>query len=292
MGIFLVQSRLRRKATLVTRSHQGKVSQPLRNPAVTDAYPLPIEKPRRLHLDWLFPVLVQPRRTFEKITAQAQAVWLTPLLILSLTAVFQVIAAGQIKQQAALSGQVELPPGFEYYSPEDQAQFQKAMEATQSPTFIYVLPALAAVSGVWAGWLLVGGLLHLALTMLGGRGAISVAMNIVAWSSLPLAVRELVRTASMLITHRLISSPGLEGFVPGGDGGLALYLAAFLALVDIYIIWHILLLVIGVRVASGLSRSKVWAGVLMVILPVLLLQALLTHLVSRLSNLTIIRPFF
>ena len=259
---------------------------------MTDALPLLPEKPRRLHLNWLLPILVQPRRTFEKIAAQAQSVWLTPLLILSLTAVFQVIAAGQIKQQAALSGQVELPPGFEYYSPEDQAQFQKAMEATQSPTFIYVLPALAAISGVWAGWLLVGGLLHLSLTMLGGRGAISLAMNIVAWSSLTFAIRELVRTASMLITHRLISNPGLEGFAPAGDGGVALYLAAFLSLIDIYIIWHIILLILGVRVASGLSRSKVWAGVLMVILPVLLLQALLTHLVSRLSNLTIIRPFF
>jgi len=259
---------------------------------VTDAFPLPIEKPRRFHLDWVLPVLFQPRRIFTKIAAQSQAVWLTPLLILSLTVILQVLAAGQIKQQTALSGQVELPPGFEYYSPEDQAQFQKAMEATQSPTFIYVLPALGAVAGVWVGWLLVGALLHLALTMLGGRGAISVALNLVAWASLPFAIRALIRATSMLITHRLIFNPGLQGFAPTGDSGLVLYLAAILALIDIYIVWHIILLVIGVRIASGLSIGKVWAGVLMVIVPVLFLQALLTYLVSRLSNLTIIRPFF
>jgi hypothetical protein len=257
---------------------------------VTDAFPLPIEKPRRLHLDWVLPVLFQPRRIFTKVAAQSQAVWLTPLLILSLTVILQVLAAGQIKQQAALSGQVELPPGFEYSSPEDQAQFQKAMEATQSPTFIYVLQALGAVAGVWVGWLLVGALLHLALTMLGGRGNWC-ALNLVAWASLPFAIRALVRATSMLFTHHLISTPGLQGFAPAGDSGLVLYLAAFLALIDIYIVWHIILLVIGVRISSGLSVGKVWAGVLMVIVPVLLLQALLTYLVSRLSNLTIIRPF-
>lgn len=38
-----------------------------------------------------------------------------------------------------------------------------------------------------------GGLLHLVLTMLGGRDSTGGALNIVAWAALPFALRDLVR---------------------------------------------------------------------------------------------------
>jgi hypothetical protein len=177
-------------------------------------------------------------------------------------------------------------------TPEDQAQFQQAMAATQGPVFIYVFPALLAVGGVWIGWLLVSGIIHLALTLLGGRGAPGSAMNLVAWSSLPFAVRSLVRIIAMLFTHQLITRPGLSGFAPQGEGNLAAYLAVFFSLIDIYVIWHIVLLIIGVRAASGLRMGKSVAAVILVILMVLALQALLTFGISRLAGLTVIRPFF
>ena len=260
---------------------------------MSEAIPLPVENPRRLHLDLVLPVLFSPRRAFARIAAQSGAVWLTPLLILTIMALIQVGVAGQIRQQAALAGgPVEVPPELQWMTPEDQAQFQQAMAATQGPVFIYVFPALLAIGSVWIGWLLVGGIIHLALTLLGGRGATGSAINLVAWSSLPFAVRSLVRIVAMLVTHQLINRPGLSGFAPQGEDNLAAYLAVFFSLIDIYIIWHIVLLIIGVRAASGLSIGKSVAAVVMVILSVSALQALLTFGTSRLASLTVIRPFF
>lgn len=234
----------------------------------------------------------RPRDTLREIANQPGSIWITPLLVLTLTAILLVVVAGPIKQAAAQSGQVELPPEFQYLSPEDQAKIQEAMAATQGPVFVYVFPALSAVAGVWIGWLVVGGLLHLSLTLLGGRGATGAAMNLVAWSALPFAIRDLIRTLYLLSADRLIAEPGLAGFASAGGSVFSLYLNKLLAAVDIYLVWQIALLVIGVRVASGLSRSKAITGVAIAVLLVIVLRTLFSSFIARLAGTTVIQPFF
>jgi hypothetical protein len=236
--------------------------------------------------------LFRPRQTLQEIASQTGSVWFTPLLVLTITAILLVVVAGPIKQQVAQSGQTVLPPEFQYLSPEDQAKIQEAMAATQGPVFVYVFPALSAVAGVWVGWLVVGGLLHLSLTLLGGRGATGSAMNLVAWSSLPFAVRDIIRSFYLFSSHRLIAEPGLAGFAPAGSSMLSLYLNKILASVDIYLVWQIVLLIVGVRVASGLSKTKAITGVAIAVLLVLVLRTLLISFVARLAGFTVIRPFF
>jgi hypothetical protein len=168
----------------------------------------------------------------------------------------------------------------------------QAMQSTQGPVFIYVFPAISGLLSIWLGWLLVGGLLHLVLTMLGGRGDTMASMNLVAWASLPFAVRDGVRILAMLSTHQLIQNTGLRGFAPAGEGNLALFLASFLALIDIYLLWHFFLLAIGVRSGNGFTLGKSVGGVLLTLLLVILLQVLLGFISAKLGGLTIVRPFF
>jgi hypothetical protein len=259
---------------------------------MTETMPKPLERPRALRLSWAFQILIHPKQTFQEIASLSGSIWFTPLLILSISALLVVLVAGPIKQQAAQAGQFELPPEYQYLSPEDQARIQEALSATQGPVFIYVFPALSAIVGVWMGWLVVGGLLHLTLTLLGGRGATSAAMNLVAWSAMPFVVRDLVHILYMLSNDRLISNPGLSGFVQVTQSSVSLFLNKFLSHVDLYLIWHIVLLMIGVQVASGLIRKKSILGAAVPILLVLTLQTLLSFLITRLAGLTVIRPFF
>jgi hypothetical protein len=250
-----------------------------------------LEAPRRLHFDWLPDAFFHPRRAFERIV-NSNGVWLTPILILTLTAVVAALVAGSIRQSAALTGQMNLPPDFQYYSPEQQAQFQQAMSATSNPVFLFVFPALVAVSKVWVGWLLVGGMLHLVMTLLGGRGDTGAAMNLVAWAGLPFALRDVVRIVAMLSTKQLITSPGLFGFAPSGEGFGILFLAGLLGSIDIYLVWHFLLLVLGVCLGNGITRLKAIGGVIFILLLVFSAQAALVAMIGQLGGLTIIRPFF
>jgi hypothetical protein len=251
-----------------------------------------LEPSSRLHLDWIIDGIFRPRATLPKIAAANRNVWLTPLLILTLLAVLTALVAGPIKKRAAEMGGLQLPDNFQYFSPEQQAQFQQAAQATQGPVFIYVFPALLGIARVWLGWLIVGGLLHLLLTLLGGRGNTGTSMNLVAWASLPLALREIVRIIYMLGSKQLVANPGLAGFAPEASNNLAVYAGNMLAQVDLYLLWHMALLVIGIKAANGLSISKVWGGVLITLFVVLSGQALFGLFGTLFNNLDIVRPFF
>lgn len=250
------------------------------------------DKPKRFHFNWIPGLILHPRTTFTKIGNHVNSVWITPLLLFTLTTLGRIFLQGWLRQQSASTGQLNLPPEFQYYSPEQQAQILQALESTNSPVFIYILPALLGLASVWFGWLIVSGLLHFVLTLLGGRGDTGVSLNLVAWASIPFAIRDLIRIIAMLITQRPITAPGISGFAPDGTSTGLIYLVELMKLVDIYLVWHFALLVLGVYGAAKLASSKAWTGVTITMIIVLTLQALPGFISAQFSNLTITRPFF
>ena len=250
------------------------------------------ERNKRLYFNWVPAIFFTPRRIFQKISSLHVTLWLTPLLILSTLVLINVFVSGRLKSQAAMSGEITYPPDFQYYTPEQQAQYMQAIQSTQGPVFVYVLPAIAALLGVWAGWLILGGILHLVTTLFGGRGSMAVSMNIVAWGSLPFALRALIQIIFMLATKKLISNPGLSGFSPAGDSGGLLFLAQILHLMDIYVIWQVILLAIGIRLTTALSPVKSVVSVILAVVVIILLKSGLAYAAGLLGNLSITRPFF
>lgn len=250
------------------------------------------EQEKRLNFARVIDVFFHPRRTFQSIASQTTATWLTPLIILSLAVLINILVVGKFKNQAAMTGEITYPPDFQYYTPEQQAQYMQAAQSTQGPVFIYVLPAIASLLGVWLGWLILGGIVHLVTTLLGGRGSTILSMNIVAWASLPLALREIIQVIYILVSKRLIASPGLSGFSPAEARGLALFLSLLLGFIDIYLIWQILLIITGVRISTKLNSAKTTFGVVISVLIILILQTGLSYLVRSLAQLNITRPFF
>lgn len=246
----------------------------------------------RWRFNWVLPVLFSPRRAFARIVEMDTAVWHTPILILILTGLVHTLVAGGLKAAAAASGQITLPQGWEYYTPEQQAQFQQAMTATSGPVFTYLLPAVITVLGVYLGWLVLGWLLHLGLTLLGGRGSSQQVLNVTAWSLLPFALRDVVRTVAMWNNGQVLTNLGLSGFAPTGEGTMMLYLAALLTFVDIYLLWHWLLLGKGLAAGANLSKGKTWTAVLLIVIILLLLRGLPALISAQFSDLTVIRPFF
>ena len=221
------------------------------------------------------------------MASESRATWLTPMLILTITAILVVIVAGYLRSQAALMGEIPLPPDWEFWTPEMQNNYIQAQQATQGPTFVYIIPMVGSLTALWLGWLLLAGLLHFGSTLLGGRGSMQSALNIVAWASLPFAVRDILRIVFMLAAGHAIVSPGLSGFTstPG-------FISQLLTRVDIFLIWHVILLVVGFALTDGLPRSKAVTGVLVIVLLVLLAQAGLGALASSFGGLAVQRPFF
>ena len=250
---------------------------------------IPLEQTptRRFDFSRILPVLIRPRQTFREMAAEARPSWLTPMLVLSITALLVILVAGYLKTRAAMMGEVTLPPDWQWWTPEMQNNYMQAQQATQGKTFMYIIPLVGAWTGLWLGWVLVGGLLHLGSTLLGGRGTMQGALNVVAWASLPFAIRDILKVIYMLSSGHAIGSPGLSGFANSAG-----FLPQLLSRLDIFVIWYIVLLIIGAAIFDGLSRGKAVVDVLVVILLVLLAQAGLGTLVSGMGGQAIQRPFF
>ena len=248
----------------------------------------PDQRPaRRFDFSRMLDTLFHPRQAFAEMASGSRAVWLTPMLVLSLTASLAVFVAGYLKSRAALMGEIALPPDWQFWTPEMQNNYMQAQQATQGPVFTYIIPLVGALAALWLGWLVLAGLLHLGSTLLGGRGSMQSALKIVAWASLPFALRDVLRIVFMLSAGHVIASPGLSGFAAGAG-----FLSQLLARTDVFLIWSVILLVIGFGIADGLSRSKALAGVVIVMLIVLLAQAGLGALGSGLGGVAVQRPFF
>lgn len=186
-----------------------------------------------------------------------------------------------------MMGEIPLPPDWQYWTPDMQNNYMQAQQATQGPVFMYVMPLVGSLTGLWLGWLVLAGLLHLGSTLLGGRGSMQGALNVVAWASLPFALRDLLRVVFMLAVGRTIASPGLAGFASASG-----FLTQLLSRTDLFLLWSVLLLTIGFAVADNLPRGKSFANVFVVIALMLLAQAGLAYLASGLSGSAIQRPFF
>ena len=79
----------------------------------------------------------------------------------------------------------------------------------------------------------------------------------------------------MLAEGHVIASPGLSGFASG------VFLTQVLARVDIFLLWCVVLMVIGFAVTDGLPRAKAFLGVMLVILILLSVQAGLGAALAR-----------
>lgn len=242
---------------------------------------------RRFDLPRAFAVLFRPRPAFTDLTAATRASWSTPMILLTITAALVVIVGGYFRSRAVMMGEVTLPTDWQWWTPEMQNTYMQAQQAQQGPVYMYIMPLFGSLTGLWLGWLILAGLLHLGSTLLGGRGTMQNALNVVAWASLPFALRDILRMIFMGIAGRTIASPGLAGFASGSG-----FLVQLLARTDLFLLWSILLLVIGFAISDNLPRGKAFANVVIVMVLVLLAQAGLATLVSGIGNAAVQRPFF
>ncbi len=248
------------------------------------------QKPRKFVPQWFLPILFKPRKTLSEIAEKEHVVWVAPLLALMVSALILVLVSSPMQGQSSQA--TSQPDMYEYYSPEQQQQYQEAVNMGASPVVTVIFPLVGKFLGIWVGWILLGSILHLSLTLNGSRSSNRSALNIVAWSSVPFLIRDVVQIVAILATKQLILQPGLSGFIAEGAGGFTLFLAAFLAFFDLYLIWQIVLIGMGAMKISGLKAGKAWLATLIAFVIFLILKALPGFVMAQLNGLSPTRMFF
>jgi len=248
------------------------------------------EKPKKFQLKWFFSIFFKPGKALKEISEKEYAVWIAPLCILMVSALILVLVSAPIL--GGLSQNVSTPEGFEYYSPEQQNQFNQAVSMGASPVVTMVFPLLGKILGIWIGWFFLGSILHLSLTLNGSRSSNRSALNVVAWASMPFLIRDLVQIIAVLMTKQLISQPGLSGFMETGTTGFPAFLAALLSFVDFYLIWQFILAGVGAMKISGLKSGKAWLATMIAFIVFLALKALPGLIGAQLGTLSTGGMFF
>lgn len=228
--------------------------------------------------------LLRPKATFTYLKDnRKRAWWLPALLIMLLTLAPIFVAARQSSSNTAPAAEAGVVSDAKGIAVEGGAV--SGMEApppeSSSGSTPGVLTLVSAILGTPVAWLVWGGALYLASVFLGRSSSFGQMFRLAVWTWLPYGLRGLVQTIYILATGNAIVNAGLSGFVidksaesliPAGPGQLAL--ASILGRVDIYMVWHLLLVSVGLMAFTNLTRRKAWMAVLAIWLVLALLGIL------------------
>ena len=233
---------------------------------MSDASTEASERPGLLRLTWC--VIARPRRALTLIGERGRRTWWLPALLILTLATAPTVASGPIRtrqlREEMRAAQEEMASRMgDQLSEED---LERAQSITASPMITVVFPAVSRAVGQVAGWLIWAAALYLASMALGGRSSFGQMFPVTVWAGLPYALRGLIQTIYVLTSGQLIAHPGLSGLVqpersvaevigsPPGTGQRLL--SALLGRVDLFMIWHMILLVVAVAAVTRLSRRK------------------------------------
>lgn len=242
-------------------------------------------------MKWLGGMIVKPRATLTAIRAVDRSIWLMPILIILALLTLRVIVNAPLKLALLEQGAPVVDPNNQQFlTPEQQAQMQQALEATKGPVFLYVFPIAGALMSGLILWSMTAALLHLFSTLQGGRGTLTRALNLVAWGSVPAMIHLLVQIIYVATTNKLIAEPGLAGFAAQPPAG-SVVVHALLSRIDLYLFWHMALLLVGVKIFTNIRTRKALTAVLVTFIIVLAVRILPDVVGASLGGLTVSQPF-
>jgi hypothetical protein len=229
-------------------------------------------------------IVDRPRSTLRAVGEQPRYRWLLPLILmiagivcLSVVAAPHMAqgAAGQTRRQATAvpteqAGAAAVPteqagaaavPTEQAGAARSQgqggaAQFQRQM--ITDPVLRQVIPPATRLLSSLLGWVLFAGVLYGIGLLVGGRAGYGQVFAVVAWSWIPYILRDFVQAGYIFATGHLIRLPGLS-FLLGTGGqanGAANLLNLALAQVDIFLLWHLLLIGLGIAALNRFGRGK------------------------------------
>jgi hypothetical protein len=148
-----------------------------------------------------------------------------------------------------------------------QAQQAAQFAMKPSPAQLATIGVATGAIGLLLGWLAWSGALYLLISVLGGKREetpFAALFTIVTWAWLPNFLRDLVQALFIGVSQRLITYPGLSFLAASGQsiGNSTNPAFVFLAGLDLFFVWNIVLIILGVAVIMHSSWRKAIGPVL------------------------------
>lgn len=190
----------------------------------------------------------RPNQFFPRVLSGEIRNWLFPMLLLSFSAVLQSVVQG-----SALT----------------------RVNETQSLGMPMLSLSLINLASLWIAMFWMSSILRSFMILAGLRCSEMQPRAWIAWMMSPLVFRHLVRLIYTLITGTPITAPGLSGLIAQPTGFINIFISQVLTQVDIYFVWQIILLWIGLRHLPSIRFSQRLLGLLITIISMLILDSLI-----------------
>jgi hypothetical protein len=205
-------------------------------------------------LQLLVSIIDRPAVTMSYVGKKPGWAWLTPaLLVLVGLAVFSVVTAPYTSELALRQAQQQMAS----LPPQQAEQAAAQIENFTSPPVIAAFSIVGGLITLAVIWLLGAGVLYFLGLVAGGEANFAQSFVILVWSWLPYALRNLVMAAYVAYSGKLLN-PGLSSLVATGDQAkdTANWLYGLLSQVDLFYLWHLILVVVGLAAVGRLSKTK------------------------------------
>lgn len=128
-----------------------------------------------------------------------------------------------------------------------------------SPLFVALMATLGGTLALVVGWLIRSGTLFFIFSLVGNESDFRRIFSLTLWSWIPMAFRDLVKSAYIFINGKLILHQGLAFLLTRSPDARNL-LYSFLSSLDIFLVWHLVLIALGMKMTTRLSsRLLTWA---------------------------------
>lgn len=193
-------------------------------------------------------ILLRPRQTFTRLREAPKGYWLIVLLITILAVALLAFATVYPQQQR-----------FSNYTPPEGMELPEGVseqDFTQPSVGLQVIGvAIAGGVGVVLSYLLCAFIVFSMSFILGGKVTFKQVFRVSVWSTLPLILRRLIQAVAALVAGGT-PAPGLTAVMTIQEAASLPAVYNLLSNFDVYLVWSLVLLGIGVSVTSRLSKSK------------------------------------
>jgi hypothetical protein len=226
-----------------------------------------------------FDVVDQPRKAFTHVVEHPKSLWTPVILIMMSLIVLAVVTPGAFpsggQQSGTTGGNATGSSGFRQRTGQpatanqtpQPGQTGQTVPTTGIPFTQSVNSILTPIIGIALlviSWLVIGVLGHFLGKLFGGTSRFITTAAIGVWTTLPFFFRDLTQIAFQLITKQTIVYQGLAFLSPLGRNASAALrtLSTALSSIDPFAIWFLVLLGIGISVAT---KVKAWKAILIAI---------------------------
>jgi hypothetical protein len=202
----------------------------------------------------LVSIIDRPAVTMSYVGKKPGWAWVMPaLLVLVGLVVFSVVMAPLTSELALRQAQQQMAS----LPPQQAEQAAAQMERFTSPPMMAAFSIIGGLVALAVTWLLGAGVLYFLGLVAGGEANFPQSFVILVWSWLPYALRNLVLAAYVAYSGQLISQ-GLSFLVATGDQtkDAANWLYGLLSQIDLFYLWHLILVIVGLAAVGRFSKTK------------------------------------